>query len=120
MKHRRGPSATLRMTILSGGLNTTGSICRKHEKIEKITASQDDDFVGVSKASGRGHRPSFNHTTRKLLSLNLQPANRSNLILFSNALIKAVNRLHRQKAPCSANLDSPEADGVLTIRTNNA
>ena len=39
------PSATLRMTILSGGLNTTGSICRKHEKIEKITASQDDDFV---------------------------------------------------------------------------
>ena len=32
---------------LLGGLNTTGSICRKHEKIEKVTASQDDDFVGV-------------------------------------------------------------------------
>jgi hypothetical protein len=30
-----------------GRLNTTGSICRKHEKIEKVTASQDDDFVGV-------------------------------------------------------------------------
>jgi hypothetical protein len=37
-----------------------------------------------------------------LLSLRLQPANRSNLILFSDALLKAVNRLHRQKAPCSA------------------
>jgi hypothetical protein len=50
-----------------GGLNTTGSICRKHEKIEKVTGSQDDDFVGVSKASGRGHLPSFIHTTRKLV-----------------------------------------------------
>jgi hypothetical protein len=43
-----------------------------------------------------------------LLSLRLQPANTSNLILFSNALLKAVNRLHRQKASCSANLDSSE------------
>jgi hypothetical protein len=41
------PSATLRMTALSGGLKTTGSVCRKHEKIEKVTGSQDDDFVGV-------------------------------------------------------------------------
>jgi hypothetical protein len=39
-----------------------------------------------------------------LLPLRLQPANRIKLILFSNALFKAVNRLHRQKAPCSANL----------------
>jgi hypothetical protein len=31
---------------LSGGLNTTGSICRKHEKIEKVTGAQDDGFVG--------------------------------------------------------------------------
>jgi hypothetical protein len=37
-----------------------------------------------------------------LLSLRLQPANRSNLILFSDALLKAVNRSHRQKAPWSA------------------
>jgi hypothetical protein len=43
-----------------------------------------------------------------LLSLRLQPANRSNLILFSHALLKAVNRLHRQKTPCSANLDSSD------------
>jgi len=34
------------MTALLGGLNTTGSICRKHEKIEKVTAAQDDGFVG--------------------------------------------------------------------------
>ena len=33
------------MTGLSRGLNTTGSICRKHEKIEKVTGSQDDGFV---------------------------------------------------------------------------
>ena len=60
-----------------------------------------------------------------LLSLKLQPANRSNLILFSDALLKAVNTLHRQKASCSANLDSPDivvaprrldADGGDTAR----
>jgi hypothetical protein len=54
-----------------GGLNTTGSICRKHEKIEKVTGSQDDDFVGVSKASGRGHLPSFIHPTRKLVVIEI-------------------------------------------------
>ena len=48
-------------------------------------SAQDDDFVGGSKASGRDHLPSFNH-----------------------ALLKAVNRLHRQKTPCSANSDSSE------------
>jgi hypothetical protein len=37
------------MTILSGGLNTTGSVCRKHEKIEKVTGSVDDGFVAVLK-----------------------------------------------------------------------
>jgi hypothetical protein len=40
------------MTILSRGLNTTGSICRKHKKIEKVTAVQDDDFVGGLNATG--------------------------------------------------------------------
>jgi hypothetical protein len=33
------------MTVLSGALNTTGWRCRKDEKIEKVTDSQDDDFV---------------------------------------------------------------------------
>src|SRR3984957_16557059 len=48
-----------------------------------------------------------------LLSLRLQPAKGSNLILFSDALLKAVNRLHRQKAPCPANLDSSEGQPSL-------
>jgi hypothetical protein len=34
------------MTNLSGGLNTTGSICRKHEEIEQVTGCRDDGFVG--------------------------------------------------------------------------
>jgi hypothetical protein len=33
------------MTALSGGLKYSW-ICIKHEKIEKVTGSQDDDFVG--------------------------------------------------------------------------
>jgi hypothetical protein len=40
--------------------------------------------------------------------LRLQPANRNNRILFSNAPLEPINSLHRQKAPCSADLDSPE------------
>jgi hypothetical protein len=40
------------MTALSGGLNTTGSICRKHEKIEKVTGPQDDGFVGGLNTTG--------------------------------------------------------------------
>src|SRR3984885_4231631 len=40
------------MMILSGGLNTTGWICRKHEKIEKVTGSQDDEFVGGLNTTG--------------------------------------------------------------------
>jgi hypothetical protein len=34
------------MTALSGACNTTGWICTKQEKIEKVTGSQDDGFVG--------------------------------------------------------------------------
>jgi hypothetical protein len=34
------------MTALFGGLHAAGWICRKHEKIEKVTASRDDGFVG--------------------------------------------------------------------------
>ena len=61
----------------------------------------------------------------KLLSLRLQPANRSNLILFNDALLKAVTGYIVKKPPCSANLDSPDivvaprrldADGGDTAR----
>jgi hypothetical protein len=37
---------TLRMTALLEGLKYNWLVCRKHEKIEKVTGSQDDDFVG--------------------------------------------------------------------------
>jgi hypothetical protein len=42
------------MTALWEACNTSGWICRKHEKIEKVTGSvrrfaQDDDFVEVLK-----------------------------------------------------------------------
>jgi hypothetical protein len=37
-----------------------------------------------------------------------QPTNRRNLIFFGPTLLKAINKLHRQKASCSANLDSSE------------
>jgi murein L,D-transpeptidase YcbB/YkuD len=43
---RSKKSQALRMTALSGGLSATGSICREHEKIDKVTGSQDDGFVG--------------------------------------------------------------------------
>src|ERR1700733_15682422 len=36
------------------------------------------------------------------------PINRTNLILFVNALFKAINKLHPQKTSRSANLDSSE------------
>jgi hypothetical protein len=42
-----------------------------------------------------------------LLSFRKQPIHRTNPILFGQALFKAINNLHRQKASCSANLDSP-------------
>jgi hypothetical protein len=60
-------------------------MCRKHEKIEKVTGSQDDDFVAVLKASGRGHLPSFIHPTRKLVVIEIAAG--------------------QQKQPGSANLD---------------
>src|SRR3984957_18724989 len=34
-------------------------------------SAQDDEFVGVSKASGRGHLPSFIHPTRKLVVIEI-------------------------------------------------
>jgi hypothetical protein len=51
--------------------------------------------------------PSLINATRKnLLSFRQQPINETNLILFGQALLKAINTLHRQKTSCSANLDS--------------
>ena len=35
------------MTILWGGMKNIGSSAKKHEKIEKVTSSQDDDSVEV-------------------------------------------------------------------------
>jgi hypothetical protein len=35
------------MTALLGARIAIGWICRKQEKIEKVTGSQDDGFVGV-------------------------------------------------------------------------
>src|SRR5882757_1356580 len=40
------------------------------------------------------------------MPLRTQPINRTNLILFGQALFRPINKLHRQKARCSANLDS--------------
>ena len=37
------------MTALLEGLKYNWLVCRKHEKIEKVTGSQDDDFVEVVK-----------------------------------------------------------------------
>jgi len=37
------------MTALLEGLKYNWLVCRKHEKIEKVTGSQDDDLVGVLK-----------------------------------------------------------------------
>src|ERR1700760_312779 len=54
------------MTALLGGLNM-----QKTRKIEKVTGSQDDDFFSVSKASERGHLPSFIHPTRKLVVIEI-------------------------------------------------
>jgi hypothetical protein len=38
--------------------------------------------------------------------LDSSRSNGSNLILFGRTLLKAINKLHRQKANCSANLDA--------------
>jgi len=53
-----------------------------------------------------------------------QPTNRRNLIFFGPTLLKAINKLHRQKASCSANLDSSVqtlhllAEGCRWVRVN--
>jgi hypothetical protein len=47
----------------------------------------------------------INATRKNLLSFRQQPINETNLILFGQALRKAINTLHRQKTSCSANLD---------------
>jgi hypothetical protein len=46
---RSKKSQALRMTALLGARIAIGWICRKQEKIEKVTGSQDDDFVGALK-----------------------------------------------------------------------
>ena len=46
-----------------------------------------------------------------------QPANRRNLIFFGPTLLKAINKLHRQKASCSANLDSSDFRSPPTLRS---
>jgi hypothetical protein len=38
--------------------------------------------------------------------LDSRRSNSSNLIVFGRTLLKALNKLHRQKANCSANLDT--------------
>ncbi len=37
--------------------------------------------------------------------LDSNRSNTSNLMLFGRTLLKAINKLHRQKVDCSANLD---------------
>jgi hypothetical protein len=57
---------------------------------------------------------SFINATRKnLLPFRQQPINKTNLILFGQALFKAINKSHRQKANCSGNLDSSEVQPSL-------
>jgi hypothetical protein len=58
------------MTALSGGEYNWLNM-QETRKIEKVTGSQDDDFVGVSKASGRAYLRSFIHTTRKLVVIEI-------------------------------------------------
>jgi hypothetical protein len=58
------------MTALLGGLKFSWLECRKHEKIEKVTGSQDDVFVGVlkknilNKLALMGLRPVFSAHVR--------------------------------------------------------
>jgi hypothetical protein len=64
---------------------------QEHEKIAKVTGSEDDDFVGFQKLQGEVISLRSSTQLENILSLRLQPANRSDLILFSDALLKAVN-----------------------------
>jgi hypothetical protein len=52
---------------------------------------------GFSRAA-RSLCASFINTTQNSLPFGQQPINRSNLILLGQALFKAINKLHRQKA----------------------
>jgi hypothetical protein len=54
-------------------LDSAPSSAVSHDKSVRRSA-QDDDFVGVSKASGRGHLPSFIHPTRKLVVIEIAEA----------------------------------------------
>jgi hypothetical protein len=67
-KHRRGPSTprynssvirSIREALAQdddfvGKLQKSGSVCRKHEKTEKVTGAQDDGFAGKSKTAIQG------------------------------------------------------------------
>ena len=101
------------MTALSRGLEYNWLNMQEHEKIEKVTGSEDDDFVGVSKASGRGHLPSFIRTTRKLVVIEIAAGQQKQPNFVQPCSAQTVNRLHRQKAPGSANLDSSEGQPSL-------
>jgi hypothetical protein len=58
--------------------------------------------------------PSLINATRKnLLPFRQLPINRTNLILFGQPPFKAINKSHRQKANCSANLDRFEVQPSL-------
>ena len=47
------------------------------------------------------------------LPFRQQPINRTNLIFFGTILLKAINKLNRQKTTCTANLDSSEVQPSL-------
>jgi hypothetical protein len=58
-------------------------------------------------------RPSFIRLTLKLTAIETAAGQHKHLMLFARTLPKAINKLHRQKASCSANLDSPEVQPSL-------
>src|ERR1700688_364935 len=74
----------------------------------RLTASAAE--VRFSRATGAKSplsRLSFSSTQLEdVLPFSRQPINRTNPIWFGQALFKAINKLHRQKVSCSANLDS--------------
>src|ERR1700760_4573714 len=61
---------------------------------------------GVSKASGRVHLPSFIHPTRKLVVIEIAAGPLKQPDFIQQCPAQAVDRSRRQKAPCSAKLDS--------------
>jgi hypothetical protein len=76
-----------------------------------------------NKPSNEGHgfsravnsRLSFSSTQlENVLPFRRQPINRTNPIWFGQAPFKTINKLHRQKASCSANLDSLEVQPDLS------